>query len=172
MKLHYSKKAFFLPAILAAVAITSCVGPGYPGGYGSASVGYGNNPATYGGFRTFNTLPGNYAGNAYFYNGRYYSGGRYETGRYQDQGRSYTNRYYHDGRYYYGGSHAHYPGDGHNHGSSHDQQRGSSSSRQSSHYRDNPQYRGSNDDRDLRYNTTEQRRSSTSPFQSFFQGRE
>ena len=58
-----------------------------------------------GGYMTYNTLPPNYAGTAYYYDNRYYAGGRYETGRYTNQGRAYTNRYYHNGQYLYGGAH-------------------------------------------------------------------
>lgn len=113
MKTHCSKKILPLLSILGAVAMTSCVDPGYAGGYNSNRSGYSSNR---GGYNTYTTLPPNYSGSAYLYNGRYYSGGNYQTGRYNNQGRSYDSRYYHNGQYYYGGSHAHYPGDGHNHG--------------------------------------------------------
>ncbi len=81
--------------LLPALLLASCVGPGNPFEiiFPTVGVNYG----------TYNTLPENYNGNAYYYNGRYYSGGRYESGRYYYGGRPYNNRYYHNGRYYYGG---------------------------------------------------------------------
>jgi len=112
--------SFFLLSLVLSVAITSCVDPGgYAGGGFGSSYGNGS------GFNTYRTLPRNYSGSAYLYNGQYYSGGQYQTGRYNDQGRNYDGRYFHNGRYYYGGSHAHYQGDGHNHGNSAPQQLGS-----------------------------------------------
>lgn len=101
MKLSHS--LFVLPLLLAAT-ITSCVDTGYYGGtrpsYGGASVGVSR------GYYT--TLPRNYVGSAYFYNGRYYDGGNYQTGAYSYQGRTYNNRYYQNGQYLYGGVHQHH----------------------------------------------------------------
>lgn len=91
---------FILPVALS-LGLSSCVDTGYAGG-GGYGRGYG------GGFNTYSTLPSNYSGSAYNYNGRYYSGGNYQTGRYSYQGRPYTSRYSHNGQYYYGGSHQHY----------------------------------------------------------------
>ncbi len=124
MKLNQT--LFVLPLLLAA-AITSCVDTGHYGGprqpYGGASLSAGR------GYYT--TLPSNYVGNAYYYNGRYYSGGNYQTGTYTYQGRTYNNRYYQNGQYLYGGVHQHH---------------GSTSTRQ---YQDGrPDYRDSRDGRD------------------------
>lgn len=55
-------------------------------------------------YLTYQTLPSNYSGDAYYYGSRYYAGGRYEPGRYIYRGRSYDHRYYHDGQYLYGGT--------------------------------------------------------------------
>ncbi|HBJ87969.1 MAG TPA: hypothetical protein DDZ88_29750 [Verrucomicrobiales bacterium] len=129
-----SQTLFVLPLLLAA-SITSCVDTGYYGGprssYGGASVGASR------GYYT--TLPSNYVGNAYYYNGRYYSGGNYQTGTYTYQGRTYNNRYYQNGQYLYGGVHQHH---------------GPTSSRQHSsptqQYQDRPDYRDSRDSRDGR----------------------
>jgi hypothetical protein len=122
---------FVLPLLLAAT-ITSCVDTGYYGGprqpYGGASVSTGR------GYYT--TLPSNYVGSAYFYNGRYYSGGNYQTGNYTYQGRTYNNRYYQNGQYLYGGVHQH-------HGSP-DSQMHQHSSQQ---YQDGPAYRDPRDGR-------------------------
>jgi hypothetical protein len=98
-----SQSLFVLPLLLAAL-LSSCVDTGYYGGqspsYGGASVvasrGY------------YTTLPSNYVGSAYHYNGRYYSGGNYQTGVYSYQGRTYNNRYYQNGQYLYGGVHQHH----------------------------------------------------------------
>ena len=81
--------------LLPVLLLSSCVGTGNPFEVIFPSVGVS--------YRSYNTLPQNYAGDAYYYGGRYYSGGRYESGRYYYGGRPYTNRYYHNGRYYYGG---------------------------------------------------------------------
>ena len=101
MKLN---QTFFVLPLLLAATITSCVDTGYYGGprqsYGGASVSTGR------GYYT--TLPSNYVGSAYFYNGRYYSGGNYQTGNYTYQGRTYNNRYYQNGQYLYGGVHQHH----------------------------------------------------------------
>jgi hypothetical protein len=110
MKLNQT--LFVLPLLLAAT-ITSCVDTGYYGGprqsYGGASVSAGR------GYYT--TLPSNYVGSAYFYNGRYYSGGNYQTGNYTYQGRTYNNRYYQNGQYLYGGVHQHHGSPGSQHAS-------------------------------------------------------
>ena len=102
---------------LAAFTLTSCVVPAYddPGGNGSAGVSYG----------TYEVLPNDYQGDAYYYGGRYYSGGRYESGRFYDQGQPYGSRYYHNGQYYYGGHHEHHGGGGSRagHGGNHDDPR-------------------------------------------------
>jgi len=103
MKPHYLKQALLLPTVLLSFSLISCVDPMYSGGAG----GYSNNRS---GFNTYSTLPPNYSGNAYLYNGRYYSGGQYQTGTYHDHGRQYSDRYYHNGQYYYGGQHRNYPG--------------------------------------------------------------
>ena len=184
MQPHQPNKLFLIPALLAAVALNSCVDAGYSGG-GYGSVGVGGPPPSYGGYQTFSTLPGNYSGNAYLYNGRYYSGGRYETGRYQDQGRSYSNRYFYDGRYYYGGTHQHHNGTIHSNSSSHTQFRPARSIPSNSRYPASSQYRGSSshrdsndswqnrshDERDPRHNTSDPRGTSRSPFPSLFQAR-
>lgn len=93
------KPLFFLP-LLMAVTMTSCVVPMYPEGPRTASVGVS--------YRTYDTIPRGYVGDAYFYGGRYYSGGRYESGRFYDRGREYGDRYYYNGQYYYGGRHQHF----------------------------------------------------------------
>lgn len=98
-----SQSLFVLPLLLVA-PLSSCVDTGYYSGprpsHGSASVvasrGY------------YTTLPSNYVGSAYFYNGRYYDGGNYQTGVYSYQGRTYNNRYYQNGQYLYGGVHQHH----------------------------------------------------------------
>lgn len=59
-------------------------------------------------FNVYTTLPSDYDGDAYYYNGRYYAGGRYENGRYDYDGSRYSNRYYYDGRYIYGGKYYQY----------------------------------------------------------------
>lgn len=94
-----------LPA-LAGLCVTSCAdsvasrGPGP--GVNTLYSAYGT------GFVTYSTLPVNYTGAAYRYQGRYYTGGRLETGRFTHQGQTYATRYYHNGRYYYGGTHQYY----------------------------------------------------------------
>lgn len=98
-----SKHLLFLP-LIAALTMTSCVDAGYPGGPGYSSVGLG--------YGTYNSLPRNYVGDAYYSGGRYYSGGLYQSGSYSYQGQPYSNRYYHNGQYYYGGSHQHYGNQG------------------------------------------------------------
>ena len=55
-------------------------------------------------YLTYQTLPTNYSGDAYYYGNRYYAGGRYEPGRYTYRGRSYDHRYFHNGQYLYGGT--------------------------------------------------------------------
>lgn len=97
---HKNASLFFLT--LVSVAITSCVVPGHPAGLAVSTVSVD--------YSTNSSLPSNYVGDAYFYEGRYYSGGRYENGRFHDHGRAYSNRYYYNGRYYYGGRHDHYNG--------------------------------------------------------------
>lgn len=95
-------RSLFIFSIFTAAVMSSCVGPGYPGGAALSSVG-----ASYG---SYAALPRGYVGSSYLYGDRYYSGGRYESGRFYDQGRSYNDRYYHDGRYYYGGRYQQYAG--------------------------------------------------------------
>jgi hypothetical protein len=96
MKKHYRRFAPLLLPLIATGLLASCVVPAHEGdGYYSSGGG---------GHVVYTTLPGNYVGDAYYYNGRYYSGGRYQTGRYHDGGRSYTSRYYYNGQYYYGGN--------------------------------------------------------------------
>ena len=97
-------KLLLLLPLTAVLSLSSCVDAGYAVG------SYGN------GYNSYATLPLDFSGNAYLYNGRYYSGGLYQTGRYNNLGRNYDSRYFHNGQYYYGGNHAHYQGDGHNHG--------------------------------------------------------
>ena len=60
--MNLSKHLLFLP-LLAATAMTSCVDAGYPGGpaYSSVGVSYG----------TYNSLPRNYVGDAYYSGGRH-----------------------------------------------------------------------------------------------------
>ena len=99
-----SQSLFVLPLLLAA-SITSCVDTGY---YGGPRSSMGGGVAVGGGRGYYTTLPSNYVGNAYYYNGRYYSGGNYQTGVYTYQGRTYNNRYYQNGQYLYGGVHRHY----------------------------------------------------------------
>lgn len=95
MKKHFRRIAPLLLPLVSSFLLASCVVPGYQGeGYHSSN----------GGGVVYTTLPGNYSGDAYFYNGRYYSGGRYETGKYHSHGRTYGSRYYHKGQYYYGGN--------------------------------------------------------------------
>ncbi len=94
MKPVHLKKALLLPTVLLTLSLVSCMDPMYP-------VAYNNG----GGFNTYATLPTNYSGNAYLYNGRYYTGGQYQNGSYIYQGRNYSNRYYQNGQYYYGGNH-------------------------------------------------------------------
>lgn len=89
-----TKPLFLLPLFIA-VSMTSCVGPGFPLDGFLSSVGISNG--------NYNSVPNNYSGDSYYYQGRYYTGGNYETGRYYYRGRSYDNRYYHNNRYYYGG---------------------------------------------------------------------
>lgn len=67
-------------------------------------------------YRVYATVPTDYVGEVYFYDGRYYSGGRYESGRYSYKGRTYSSRYYHSGRYYYGGNYQHHRSPGSNQG--------------------------------------------------------
>lgn len=55
------------------------------------------------GYVTYQTLPADYSGDAYYYNNQYYAGGRYERGTYAYRGRTYNQRYYHNGQYIYGG---------------------------------------------------------------------
>jgi hypothetical protein len=98
-----SKYLLILP-LVAAAAMTSCVDAGYVGGPGYSSVGL-----SYG---SYNSLPRNYVGNAYYSGGRYYSGGQYQSGAFSYQGQPYSNRYYHNGQYYYGGTHQHYGNQG------------------------------------------------------------
>jgi hypothetical protein len=96
MKNHYRLISLFVAPLFASALLSSCIVPGYPddGHYSSSG----------GGHVVYTSLPANYVGNAYFYNGRYYSGGNYQTGRYHDRGRAYTSRYYYQGKYYYGGN--------------------------------------------------------------------
>ena len=102
MKLH--PYCLLLPA-LATLALSSCLNPMMPGGgYSNYGGGYNN------GFNTYSTLPRNYAGSAYYHQGRYYTGGQHQTGNYNYQGQRYTNRYAHNGQYYYGGQHQNYQG--------------------------------------------------------------
>lgn len=114
MKLTHS---LFLLSLASCLSITSCLDPSFGSGYSSGRSGYG------GGYNSYASLPNNYIGGAYLYNGRYYSGGNYQTGSYNHQGRTYANRYYHNGQYYYGGSHQNYgsvrrDADDHGHASS------------------------------------------------------
>ncbi|MCF8176773.1 MAG: hypothetical protein K9K30_16175 [Burkholderiaceae bacterium] len=119
MKRHFHQNVPLLLPLLAAAFLSSCVESGYPGDYTVTASGYG----------TYNVLPTNYVGSAYYYNGRYYAGGRYQTGRYNYQGRSYDNRYYYNGQYFYGGRY---------------QQHGTSTPRQDSRRgQDRPGYRES-----------------------------
>ena len=105
-----SKLLFVLP-LLAAIPMTSCVGPGYlEPGVSSVGVNYS----------TYDALPPNYVGDSYYYGGRYYAGGRYESGQFHDHGRAYSDRYYHNGQYYYGGRH-----EQHGHPGGHDPRGGS-----------------------------------------------
>ncbi len=97
-------KTSFIPLFaFVAISLSSCVvdpmydGSGYAGNYSS-------------GYNTYNTLPGNYVGGAYFPPGRY-TDGRYQTGSYAYQGRPYSNRYFYNGQYLYGGSHQHHGSD-------------------------------------------------------------
>lgn len=101
MKAHLLRRAQAL-LLVATVSMVSCIVPEYSDGRSSHSVGVRSSHHT--------SLPTNYVGDAYFYNGRYYSGGRYETGTFHDHGRTYDNRYYHSGQYYYGGRHEHHAG--------------------------------------------------------------
>ncbi len=140
-----SRPSLFVLPLLLAATITSCVDTGSYGGQRSSYGGgasYGG--SSYGGGRGYyTTLPPNYSGNAYYYNGRYYSGGNYQTGRYTYQGRTYTSRYYQNGQYLYGGTHQHHAGSG-------------SQQRQDPRYqdhrdRDDRNDRDDRDDRDSRY---------------------
>ena len=96
MKKNYYRIVSLFLTISDSVWLSSCVEPNYAGG------NYHSSPR--GGYGVYNTLPGNFTGDAYYYNGRYYSGGSYQTGHYNHQGRSYNNRYYHQGQYFYGGN--------------------------------------------------------------------
>lgn len=82
--------------LLVSICLVSCVDSAYPGS--------GNHQSQSGAYGIQTTLPINFVGSAYYYNGRYYTGGNYQQGRYVDHGRSYNGRYYHNGSYYYGGS--------------------------------------------------------------------
>lgn len=85
---------------LVGASLTSCVVPEYTGG----SVAPLTSSLTFG---TYETLPTNYVGDAYYYQSRYYYGGNYQNGNYIYQGRPYSSRYYYNGNYYYGGRHEH-----------------------------------------------------------------
>jgi len=102
------KQSLFILPLILSVSITSCVDqPGFAGGLGPRqSIGGGTMLG--GGRGYYTTLPRNYVGDAYYYNGRYYSGGNYQTGNYNYQGRTYNNRYYQNGQYLYGGVHQHH----------------------------------------------------------------
>lgn len=72
----------------------------------ASSTSYRNQPvrsSTSTRYVTYQTLPRDHTGDAYYYNDRYYAGGRFEPGNYTHQGRSYENRYFHNGQYLYGG---------------------------------------------------------------------
>jgi hypothetical protein len=91
-----------LLVIVASVGATlnSCVVSDYPGGPVTPLA----SSLTFG---TYETLPTNYVGDAYYYQSRYYYGGNYQNGNYIYQGRPYSSRYYYNGNYYYGGRHEH-----------------------------------------------------------------
>jgi hypothetical protein len=95
MKNHYRLISPLLAPLFATALLSSCVVPAIDDGHYSSNVS---------GHVVYTSLPANYVGSAYFYNGRYYSGGNYQTGRYHDRGRTYTSRYYYKGQYYYGGN--------------------------------------------------------------------
>lgn len=101
MKTNPLRAASGLALILFPLLLGSCVDPYYYG------VDHHHYPSR--GYVVYRTLPPNYVGNVYYYNGSYYTGGRYQTGVYVYGGRTYRDRYYYKGRYIYGGSYKQYP---------------------------------------------------------------
>ena len=56
------------------------------------------------------SLPSDFSGNAYYWNGSYYTGGRYEAGRFYYIDRFYNSRYIFNGKDLYGGGYQYIQG--------------------------------------------------------------
>ena len=95
MKSHLCRILLLASPLAASSFLASCVSNDYRGASHQYSDGTG--------YVTYDTLPRDYSGDAYYYDNRYYAGGRYEPGRYSYGGRTYDHRYFHDGQYLYGG---------------------------------------------------------------------
>jgi hypothetical protein len=95
MKAPKSNTLLLVLPLAATSFLASCVSDNYQ------SAGYNQPPQM--GYTTYEALPRNYSGDAYYHNNRYYVGGRYEPGAYSYKGRTYDHRYIHNGQYLYGG---------------------------------------------------------------------